>query len=166
MNAPALDHLLAEAAVTRLLARYASMTDWLDWEGVKTLFAEDATVDFGEMYSGGIAGFMPFVAALEGGYTRRLHHFGLPRIAVEGGRAEADCAAITHTRTRSATGFDDLVFYGRYRFGAALRGGDGWRLTRMTFYLNAVYPLASPESGVPVPLAEGFSPSHPDCPSG
>lgn len=157
-----LEVVLAEAAINRLIAHYASMTDWMDWENMPSLFSADAEIDFGGMFRGSPNGFMPFVAELESGYDRRVHLFGLPRIDVSGDRARAECASMTHVRTNGQPHHNDAVFYGRYIFAAQKRDGE-WKLTRLKFYLNAVAP-SQPEAGEegPINLADGFQPGHPE----
>jgi len=168
MNCPdtTLALLCAEAAVQRLIARYASCTDWLDRAGMAALFTPDADIDFGGMFRGGRDAFLSFVAALEGGYDRRMHMFGLPRIDIDGDTARAECAALTHVRNFGDERHSDGQFVGRYIFAAA-RAGDGWKLTRLKFYLNAAEtanPPAGPEA--PINLADGFAMSHADAPRG
>ena len=161
---PALAQLLDEAQVSRLVARYATMTDWLDWDGVRDLFTEDAQFDFGEMYHGGRDGYLAFVAPMEEGYDRRLHLFGMPRIDVTGDGARAECASWIHTRNRGDAAHTDAVFAGRYVFEAR-RTGEGWRLSRLAYFLNVLdvtNPPAGPEA--PTRLADDWGPGHPERP--
>lgn len=162
---PALALLLDEAQVSRLIGRYASMTDWLDWQGVENIFTPDATFDFGDMYRGNREGFLAFVAPMEEGYDRRLHLFGLPRIDVSGDTARAEAPAWIHTRNRGETRHVDAVFAGRYVFEAR-RTDEGWKLTRLAYFLNVLdvtQPAVAPEA--PTNLADGFGPGHPDRPA-
>jgi hypothetical protein len=118
------------------------------------------------MFRGDRDGFLPFVATLEKGYDRRLHMFGIPRIDIGGDAARIECAALTHVRNHGAEQHSDAQFLGRYVF-AAVRTADGWKLTRLKFYLNVVTaanPPAGPEG--PVNLADGFSTAHIDAPGG
>jgi hypothetical protein len=157
-----LETLIAEAAVNRLIARYATMTDWMDWAGMLELFSADADIDFGGMFRGTPVEFMPFVSKLEGGYDRRMHLFGLPRIDVTGTTARAECASITYVRTKGIEQHDDANFCGRYVFTAAKADGV-WKLTRLTFYLNAATGSQVPAGDEgPINLADGFAPGHPE----
>lgn len=161
-----LDTLIAEAAVSRLIARYATMTDWMDWAGMPTLFSADADIDFGGMFRGTPTEFMPFVSKLEGGYDRRMHLFGMPRIDVSGATARVECASITHVRTKGATHHDDAIFYGRYIFTAGKIEG-AWKLTRLAFYLNAASASQAPAGDEgPINLADAFHPGHSDMAQG
>lgn len=161
---PALALLLDEAQVSRLIGRYASMTDWLDWSGVAEIFTPDARFDFGPMFRGGLDDFIPFVSAMESGYDRRLHMFGMPRIDVAGNSARAECPAWIHTRNKGAENHTDAVFAGRYVFDAR-RTEAGWKLIRLSYYLN-VLTVANPpaEDEAPVNPADGWGPEHPDAP--
>lgn len=162
MSNDSLETLIAEAAVNRLISRYATMTDWMDWAGMPGLFSADADIDFGGMFRGTPAEFMPFVSKLEGGYDRRMHLFGLPRIDVTGTTARVECASITYVRTKGATHHDDANFCGRYVFTAAKADGV-WKLTRLTFYLNAAAGSQVPAGDEgPINLADGFGPGHPE----
>lgn len=164
-NESSLETLIAEAAVNRLISRYATMTDWMDWAGMPGLFSADADIDFGGMFRGTPAEFLPFVSRLEGGYDRRMHLFGHPRIDVSGQTARAECASITHVRTRGKAHHDDGIFCGRYVFTAAKVDGV-WKLTRLTFYLNAATGSQTPAGDEgPINLADGFGPGHNDMAS-
>ncbi|MEZ5742995.1 MAG: nuclear transport factor 2 family protein [Sphingomonadaceae bacterium] len=163
---PEIEALLDEARITRLLGRYASMTDWLDFSGAAEIFTEDAQFDFGEMFRGDREGFIPFVTALESGYARRIHMFGLPRIDVDGDSARAECPSFIHARTAGDPEHTDATFVGRYIFDA-VRTDAGWKLSRLAFYLN-VLTVTNPPAGEegPVNLADGWNLEHPDAPKG
>lgn len=161
---PAIAALLDEAAIARLVGRYASMTDWLDWSGVSQVFTDDALFDFGDMYTGGRDGFLAFVAPMEEGYDRRLHLFGMPRIDVAGDTARAEAPSWIHTRNKGDAAHTDAVFAGRYVFDARRTAG-GWKLTRLAYYLN-VLDVTQPAAGLEAPtkLADDWGPGHPDAP--
>ncbi|HZU65297.1 MAG TPA: nuclear transport factor 2 family protein [Novosphingobium sp.] len=162
----ALAALLDEAVIARLIARYASMTDWLDWEAIRPLFTADAHFDFGAMCRGGLEAYLPFVQPMEAGYDRRMHMMGLPRVELAGDEARAEAPSLIHARNHASDGSDhhaDLLFYGRYMFTARREGGT-WKLASLRYYLSALYPLAAEvmdESALNT--ATGFAPSHADA---
>ena len=159
-----LETLLAEAAITRLIGRYATTIDWMDWDRLPRIFAEDAEIDFGAMFKGDPARFRPFVAALESGYDRRMHMFGLPRIDAAADHARADCANVTHTRRKGAEAHEDTLIFGRYVFEAERRNG-AWKLTRMTYYLNGMHGSQQPAADESLlNTADGMQPGHRDLP--
>lgn len=156
--------LLDEARIARLVSRYASMVDWLDWPGMATLFTPDARFDFGPMFQGGLDGYIPFASALEEGYDRRLHLFGMPRIDVRGDRARAECPSWIHARTKGAEVHTDAVFAGRYVFDAR-RTDAGWKLSRLAYYLGVLdvtHPPAADEA--PTNPGDGWGPGHAEAP--
>ncbi len=161
----ALDLLLDEAAISRLIGRYATVVDWLSWDQLPSIFTPDARFDFGGMFQGDLTAFGPFVAALEEGYDRRMHMFGLPRIDVTGDTARAECANVTHTRNKGEEAHADALFLGHYVFDAERQADGGWKLTRLSFYLNAVHGSQQPPMDeTAINVADNLNPAHPDAP--
>lgn len=96
----ALDTLIARAELTDLLAAYAHLLDWVDWDRFGDVFWPEASFDFG-MFKGDFGAYRTFVAELEESYARRLHMFALPAIAVTGDEARIDAGCVILCRTDS-----------------------------------------------------------------
>ncbi len=156
-----LERLSDEAAIRDLVTRYASGLDWMDWPRVGATLWPDARADFGGMFQGDTAAFLPFLVQLEEGYTRRMHMFGLPRILLDGDTAQADSPSVTHFRAVEGEERTDNFVFGRYLLKCTRRGHE-WRIAHMVFMLNAFRSEQEPnaEEG-PLNLGDHTSPSHP-----
>lgn len=157
----ALETLLARATLQDLLAEYATLMDWIDWDRMTQVFWPDAAFDFG-MFKGDLAEYSDFVRTLEEPYARRLHMFGLPTIRIDGDRARVDAGSLITCRTADpAPGIDD-TFWGRYLFEAERRAGE-WRFVRLTYLLNLAERVERTldDTGAPMNFSEGLSPAHP-----
>lgn len=161
MSDAGIEALLAKARLGELVAEYANLIDWIDWDRLTSVFWPEATFDFG-MFKGDFAAYRTFVAELEEGYARRLHMFGIPAITLSGDRARIDAGSVIVCRTdEPAPGIDD-TFWGRYLFTAERRGGE-WRLSGLTYVLNLFdrRERQADDRGGPMTFGDGLSPSHP-----
>ncbi len=159
-----LDELLAEAAVRSVVTQYTCAVDWMNWPLLESLFWPDATIDFGDVFRGDRAAFMPFVIALEEGYTRRLHLFSGARIALYGHEAEAEAGSVTHVRSVNGATRTDDILWGRYIFQLARRG-DEWRFTRLHYMFSNFQRTESPDTDEgPMNLGDNTSMTHPMTP--
>ncbi|MBH0114927.1 nuclear transport factor 2 family protein [Novosphingobium sp. YJ-S2-02] len=153
--------LVARARITDLIADYAQVIDWLDWDRLDSLFWPEAQFDFG-MFKGDFGAYRDFVKALEEGYSRRLHMFTLPSIRISGEEARIDVGCVIVCRTAEPAPGSDATFWGRYLLGAQQRGGE-WRLSELTYVLNlgGVNPRDGDDTGGPMNLGDGLSVAHP-----
>ena len=159
-----LAQLVDEAAIRSVVTRYTSALDWMNWPLMETLFWPDAAIDFGDIFRGDTAAFLPFVAKLEEGYTRRMHMFGATRIALHGDSAEAEAPSVTHVRTVDGQARSDDFIWGRYLLGFERRQGE-WRMSRFHYMLNAFQHYESREGDEgPMNLADHTSMAHPHAP--
>lgn len=158
---PAIETLVAKAQLTDLVAEYANLIDWVDWDRLDGVFWPEATFDFG-MFTGDFAAYRTFVAELEEGYSRRLHMFTLPSIRLSGDTARIDVGCVITCRTdEPAPGVDD-TFWGRYLLRAERRNAI-WKLSDLTYVLNLfdrVERQVDDRVG-PMNFGDGLSPSHP-----
>lgn len=164
MDEAGLDRLVSRVCLQDLVAQYAGLIDWIDWDVLDKVFWPDAQFDFG-MFKGDLAAYRSFVCGLEEPYARRLHLFGLPVIRIDGDRARVDAGSLITCRTDApAPGIDD-TFWGRYLFEAERRDGE-WRFSGLTYLLNLaerVERTADDRAG-PMNFGEGLSPHHPFAP--
>lgn len=161
MDKAALDRVIARAELGDLIADYAQIIDWLDWDRLDSVFWPEAMFDFG-MFKGDFAAYRDFVVTLEEGYARRLHMFTLPSISVSGDSARIDVGCVIVCRTdEPAPGIDDM-FWGRYLLTAERRGQE-WRLSGLTYVLNLFERTerqADDRTG-PMHFGDNLSPAHP-----
>lgn len=156
-----IQRLADRAALQDLVAEYAALMDWIDWDRLDQVFWPDAQFDFG-MFKGDLGAYREFVAALEEPYDRRLHLFGLPVIRIDGDVARVDAGSLITCRTAEpAPGIDD-TFWGRYLFDAERRDGT-WRFVRLTYLLNLAERVERcvDDTTGPMNFSAGLSPSHP-----
>lgn len=161
MGDAALQQLVTRACLQDLLAQYAVLTDWIDWDLLDQVFWPEAQFDFG-MFKGDLAAYRSFAQQLEEPYARRLHMFGLPVIRIDGDRARVDAGSVITCRTADpAPGIDD-TFWGRYLFDAERRNGE-WRFSRLTYLLNLAEHVERTvdDRTAQMNFSEGLSPHHP-----
>lgn len=161
MHDAALDRLVAKSELTDLLAEYANLIDWVEWDRLDAVFWPEATFDFG-MFKGDFTTYRKFVAELEEGYARRLHMFALPSIDLDGDRAQIDVGCVILCRTDEPAPGNDVTIWGRYLLDAERRG-DEWRFLGLTYVLNLfdLNNLAADDRGGPMIFGDGLSRSHP-----
>jgi len=156
-----IDMLVARAAVQDLVAEYATLIDWIDWDRLGEVFWPEARFDFG-MFKGDLPAYREFVAALEEPYARRMHMFGLPLVRIDGNRARVDVGSLITCRTADPEPGIDDTFRGRYLFEGERRDGE-WRFVRLTYLLNLAERVERTldDRAGPMNFGEGLSPSHP-----
>ncbi len=126
-----LETLSAERAITRVCLGYARAVDTLDFERLRRCFHPDATIYYGEIFSGGLE---ETIAWLEQSLTRlsgTLHDFGAPWIELDLAGGIARCETYTTNAARfppNERGEVVLNVTGtRYLDEFARRDGD-WRI--------------------------------------
>ena len=150
-----------ESEISALIAAYADVLDWLDWDRLPTLFWPETQFDFG-MFKGDYAAYAAFVKTLEESYRRRLHMFAIPVIRVDGDTARADSGSVIVCRTESKDHDIDDIFWGRYLFNAQRRGGE-WRLSGLTYVMHLLDSRRreSDDRGGPMHFGDDLTPQHP-----
>jgi hypothetical protein len=156
----AVRQLINEAACRTLIEAYAYAVDWKNWSGLAKLFWDDASFDFG-MWSGDTAGFIPWVTALEAGYSRRLHMLAIPRMHVGSETGHAETGNCTVVRGPNDQGIDhDNMIFGRYQFDFARRHGE-WRISALRFLMHGIQSLPSTDNGGAPFYADNMDTTHP-----
>lgn len=120
-----------EAALGRLVDLYARAVDRGDMRLLASLFTDDATLDFGAMFSGNARSFADLLTtSME---TMTTHHFmGNRLFAVQGDHAEGEIYSInTHRMSEPDDEARDYVAAGRY-LDRYRRTERGWRLAHRT----------------------------------
>lgn len=123
--------LLAERSIARVLASYARGIDRVDLELVRRCYWPDATDDHGG-YSGGVDGFLAFVAAALARFERTNHFLGnvLIDADLDRGVARAETYCVAYHRYTDADGHPtDMTAGLRYVDRFERRHGE-WRIAR------------------------------------
>jgi ketosteroid isomerase-like protein len=114
-----------ELAITRLLYRYARAVDTKDWELYRSVFTDDAVIDYS---SNGIpAGSRDDIADfLAKGFTAipmSMHYITNVEADVAGDTATVRAMFYNPTQL---PGFPELSYFGGYYFHDLVRTADGW----------------------------------------
>lgn len=120
-----------EAALGRLVDLYARAVDRGDVDLLASLFTNDATLDFGAMFSGSKQAFAEMIRVSM--RTMTTHHFmGNRLFAVQGETAEGEIYSMnTHRLSLPGSNGRDYVAAGRY-LDRYRRTEHGWRFAHRT----------------------------------
>jgi hypothetical protein len=126
--------LLDRRAIDDLNARYCRTLDWLDAEGLASVFWPDAHIDYGFFQGSGEA-FVPALLELERRSLRRWHAILSTSVQVEGERAEGESYGLAQGTSERDGRLVDTLFAGRYLDGFERRAGH-WRIARRKYVLD------------------------------
>ena len=119
----------AHLAIPQLLYRYARAVDRLDMALLESVFAADAVIELGTIFSGDRTAFAAVVEQFMGPMTATRHELGNILIEVDGESAAVE-AYVTAWHRLAAAGTDsELVVRARYLSRAERRDGR-WQLVR------------------------------------
>jgi hypothetical protein len=108
-----IDSLLAKQSIYELACKYSRGLDRLDPELLRSVFFEDAFCEYG-FYNGPPSEFIDFAMQALGGHESNHHMVGNALIDVEGDEAFGEIYFQAYHKTRSESGFEDLIIAGRY----------------------------------------------------
>lgn len=133
--------MLEEHALRQLVMRYSRAIDRHDWEAMRGIFHDNATVDYG-FYAGPVAGFLEALPRALGIYVRHLHSVVNGLYVVEGDRGEGESYLAANAQT-AAPEAQHHAFGGRYLDRFEKRDGV-WRILERTVVHDwlTVTPLA------------------------
>lgn len=114
-------------AIPQLIYRYCRALDRLEPALLDRVFAPDAAIDMGAIYSGPPAGFVPVMLGFMGSMHSTRHEIGNILIDVDGDRAGVEAYVTAWHRIEGDGGTQELVVRARYLCTAAVVGGE-WRL--------------------------------------
>ena len=127
-----------------VLAKYARAVDTRDWALWRSLFTDDATVDYSS--AGAIAGTRDEVAAWLAaalGAMQMMQHF-ITNIEIEISGDTADVRAMFYNPMQ-LPGMADLSFCGGYYHHTMVRTPDGWRSRALreenVWFTNPLQPV-------------------------
>ena len=144
-----IEEVLAEAAIRDLQRLYCRGVDRLDWHMVRSVFHDDADLDYGFMRSGPDE----FVAMAREGlpaYSRTTHFIGNQLVRVDGERAWAEHYVIAHHRCPADADGPERDFVCNFRYADVVerRGGD-WRVAKRVLLVDTwrMDPVGDPGPG-------------------
>jgi len=123
MTTPAGD---AAIAVPQLLYRYARALDRLDTRLLDDVFAPDAVIEMGSIFTGNRDGFATLVGAFMGSMTATRHEIGNVLVEADGERAAAEAYVTAWHRIDADGATRELVVRARYLSRAERRDGRWW----------------------------------------
>ncbi len=131
IDQPALQRLLDEAEISRLLTRYATAVDSRDWELYRTVFTPDAWIDYTSSPHGEAGTLDETVDWLSKNLTilpLTMHY--ITNIATQ---IDGDTAAVRAMfyNQLQIPGVDGSSFCGGYYNHSLVRTADGWRSARL-----------------------------------
>ncbi|MDQ1695023.1 MAG: hypothetical protein QOJ03_376 [Frankiaceae bacterium] len=126
-----MSHVEDKLAIQELIARYPSVVDSGDFDGLDDLFTTDARIDF-TAFGGpadSVDGIKKFLTDALGGFRRTQHMMGLPLIALDGDRATARTSCNNPMVLANADGTTSVWLIGLWYDDEFARTPDGWRFT-------------------------------------
>lgn len=127
--------LLDQLAIADVINAYADAVDDKDWSAFRSLFTDDATVDYTRAY--GIVGPIDEIAdwisrvVTPEAAPATVHAISNIRARVDGDEAEASCLYINPDRLSDGQGGEFMLFNaGRYRVHLR-REATGWRMSSL-----------------------------------
>jgi ketosteroid isomerase-like protein len=123
MTHPDVQLLLDEAAIARVVHRYAAAVDRRDWERVRSCYHPDAREDRGT-FRGGVDDFLAWLAAAVAPLVSMVHHITTVTADVRGDVADVESYCLAqHAGPDGRT----ALIHCRYVDRFARRGGE-WRI--------------------------------------
>lgn len=121
-------------AIMDLLARYARGIDRCDLETLNGIWAEGATVDFGNGAADAPGWCQATVAALSG-MLRTQHMLGQMLIELDGDTAEAETYCQAYHEVAGPDGPYEMLVGGRY-LDRLVRTPEGWRIAYRRYVMD------------------------------
>jgi ketosteroid isomerase-like protein len=115
-----------ELAITRLLYRYARAVDTKDWELYRSVFTDDAVIDYSSngIPAGSRDDIADFLSQAFTTIPMSMHYITNVEIDVDGDAATVRAMFYNPTQL---PGFSQLSYFGGYYFHDLVRTADGWR---------------------------------------
>jgi ketosteroid isomerase-like protein len=121
-------------AIIDVVNRYGAAIDARDWQRLRTCFAEQAVVNFGERRLEGPEAIARFVEEATVGVRWQQHLLGSHDIAVDGDAATASTQLIA-TQVSGDDPAQALITVGAYR-DVLVRTAAGWRISERTMQVG------------------------------
>jgi hypothetical protein len=151
-----------ELEISALLSRYARGVDTKDWDLYRSVFTDDAVIDYSAngIPAGSREEIVEFMReTFSAGVTMSMHYITNIEVAVDGGQERSDpgngvgdaatVRAMFYNPTKLAW-LDDMSFFGGYYHHELVRTADGWRSRNLRE--DAVWSVNSPMKDQPSAL--------------
>ena len=131
-----LDDLLAKEALSRLVVSYSRAVDRRDFALLRELYAPEALDQHGEMYEGGIDGYIAFLHQALARYEATTHYVLQTHFEVRGDYAEGEVHKLNYHR-EAGPPRRDVITASRF-FDHYIRRAGRWYFLRRTISLDWV----------------------------
>ncbi|HEV7851812.1 MAG TPA: nuclear transport factor 2 family protein [Mycobacterium sp.] len=119
-------HVSDELEIVALLNRYARAVDTKDWELYRSVFTDDAHIDYStDVFTGSLDGAIEFFSRdFSALVSMSMHYITNVETTIDGDTAEVRAMFYNPTQIK---GLPDLSMFGGYYYHDLIRTPAGWR---------------------------------------
>jgi hypothetical protein len=123
-------HVSDELEIVALLNRYARAVDTKDWELYRSVFTDDAHIDYSsDVFTGSLDGAIEFLSRdFSALVSMSMHYITNVEATIDGDTAEVRAMFYNPTQIK---GLPDLSMFGGYYYHDLIRTPEGWRSRRL-----------------------------------
>ena len=123
-------HVSDELEIVALLNRYARAVDTKDWELYRSVFTDDAHIDYStDVFTGSLDGAIEFFSRdFSALVSMSMHCIADVEAKIDGDTAEVRAMFYNPTQIK---GLPDLSMFGGYYYHDLIRTPEGWRSRRL-----------------------------------
>jgi SnoaL-like protein len=123
-------HVSDELEIVALLNRYARAVDTKDWELYRSVFTDDAHIDYStDVFTGSLDGAIEFFSRdFSALVSMSMHYTTNVEATIDGDTAEVRAMFYNPTQIK---GLPDLSMFGGYYYHDLIRTPEGWRSRRL-----------------------------------
>jgi SnoaL-like protein len=123
-------HVSDELEIVALLNRYARAVDTKDWELYRSVFTDDAHIDYStDVFTGSLDGAIEFFSRdFSALVSMSMHYITNVEATIDGDTAEVRAMFYNPTQIK---GLPDLSMFGGYYYHDLIRTPEGWRSRRL-----------------------------------
>jgi 3-phenylpropionate/cinnamic acid dioxygenase small subunit len=123
-------HVSDELEIVALLNRYARAVDSKDWELYRSVFTNDAHIDYStDVFTGSLDGAIEFFSRdFSALVSMSMHYITNVEATIDGDTAEVRAMFYNPTQIK---GLPELSMFGGYYYHDLIRTPEGWRSRRL-----------------------------------
>ena len=123
-------HVSDELEIVALLNRYARAVDTKDWELYRSVFTDDAHIDYStDVFTGSLDGAIQFFSKdFSALVSMSMHYITNVEATIDGDTAEVRAMFYNPTQIK---GLPELSIFGGYYYHDFVRTPEGWRSRRL-----------------------------------
>lgn len=123
-------HVSDELEIVALLNRYARAVDSKDWELYRSVFTDDAHIDYStDVFTGSLDGAIEFFSRdFSALVSMSMHYITNVEATIDGDTAEVRAMFYNPTQIK---GLPELSMFGGYYYHDLIRTPEGWRSRRL-----------------------------------